>query len=64
MSGAAHRRGGEKESHGSTFPAELDALRGLVLQMGGRAEAIVQKSIEALKRRDAALARKCSPTTG
>ena len=37
------------------FEQDLDALRGLVLQMGGAAEAIVQKSVEALKRRDAAL---------
>jgi len=37
------------------FQQDLDALRGLVLQMGGAAESIVQKSIEALKRRDTAL---------
>jgi len=37
------------------FEQDLDALRGLVLQMGGAAEASVQKSVEALKRRDPAL---------
>jgi phosphate transport system protein len=38
------------------FDQELDALKNQVLLMGGRTEAIVQKSVEALKRRDASLA--------
>jgi phosphate transport system protein len=38
------------------FHQELEALKELLLRMGGHAEAIVQKSIEALKRRDVALA--------
>jgi phosphate transport system protein len=39
------------------FHQELDALKAQLLLMGGRTEAIVQKSVEALKRRDASLAR-------
>jgi phosphate transport system protein len=38
------------------FHQELDALKAQLLLMGGRTEAIVQKSVEALKRRDARLA--------
>jgi phosphate transport system protein len=38
------------------FDQELDALKNQLLLMGGRTEAIVQKSVEALKRRDARLA--------
>jgi phosphate transport system protein len=38
------------------FDQELDALKDQLLLMGGRTEAIVQKSVEALKRRDASLA--------
>jgi phosphate transport system protein len=38
------------------FDQELDALKNQLLLMGGRTEAIVQKSVEALKRRDATLA--------
>ena len=37
------------------FEQDLDALRGQLLQMGGAAEAIVRKSIEALRRRDPGL---------
>lgn len=37
------------------FDQELDALKEQMLRMGGRAEAIIQKSVEALKRRDPAL---------
>jgi phosphate transport system protein len=37
------------------FEQDLDALRGQLLQMGGAAEAIVRKSIDALRRRDAGL---------
>ena len=37
------------------FEQDLDALRGQLLQMGGAAEAIVRKSIDALRRRDAVL---------
>jgi phosphate transport system protein len=39
------------------FDQELEELKGQLLLMGGRSEAIVQKSVEALRRRDAALAR-------
>ena len=39
------------------FDQELDALKSQLLLMGGRTEAIVQKSVESLKRRDARLAR-------
>ena len=38
------------------FEHDLEALKGQLLRMGGAAEAIVGKSIEALKRRDLALA--------
>jgi phosphate transport system protein len=38
------------------FDQELDALKEQLLRMGGRAEAIIQKSVEGLKRRDPALA--------
>ena len=38
------------------FDQELDALKNQLLLMGGRTEAIVQKSVEALKRRDPRLA--------
>jgi phosphate transport system protein len=38
------------------FDQELQALKKELLSMGGRAEAIVQKSVEALKRRDPRLA--------
>jgi len=37
------------------FEQDLDALRGQLLQMGGAAEAIVRKSIDALRRRDTVL---------
>jgi phosphate transport system protein len=37
------------------FEQDLDALRGQLLQMGGAAEAIVRKSIDALRRRDPGL---------
>jgi phosphate transport system protein len=46
--------GGRLERH---FEQELEALKEQLLLMGGRAEGIVAKSIEALRRRDAALAR-------
>ena len=46
--------GGRVERH---FEQELEALKEQLLLMGGRSEAIVAKSIEALRRRDAALAR-------
>src|SRR5438874_2566604 len=39
------------------FERELDALKERLLVMGGRSEAIVLKSVEALRRRDEALAR-------
>jgi phosphate transport system protein len=39
------------------FDQELEALKAQLLQMGGRAEAVIQKAVEALKRRDPALAR-------
>lgn len=39
------------------FDQELETLKGRLLLMGGRTEAIVQKSVEALKRRDPRLAR-------
>jgi phosphate transport system protein len=38
------------------FDQELEALKAQLLLMGGRTEAIVQKSVEALRRRDSALA--------
>jgi len=38
------------------FVHELEALKEELLRMGGRAESIVQKSIQALQRRDATLA--------
>jgi len=38
------------------FDQDLEALKDLLLRMGGRVEAIIQKSIEAVKRRDVALA--------
>ena len=38
------------------FDEELQALKNDLLDMGGRAEAVIQKSIEALKRRDVRLA--------
>jgi phosphate transport system protein len=38
------------------FDQDLQALKEELLEMGGRAEAIVQKSVEALKRRDRQLA--------
>jgi phosphate transport system protein len=38
------------------FDQDLQALKEELLEMGGRAEAIIQKSVEALKRRDPALA--------
>ena len=38
------------------FHQELEALKEQLLGMGGRAEAIVNKAVEALKRRDAGLA--------
>ena len=37
------------------FDQELQGLKDALLAMGGRAEAVVQKSVEALKRRDASL---------
>ena len=39
------------------FVQDLDALKAQLLLMGGSAESIVQKAIEALRRRDVALAR-------
>jgi phosphate transport system protein len=39
------------------FDQELEELKNKLLLMGGRTEAIIQKSVEALTRRDAALAR-------
>ena len=39
------------------FHQELEALKELLLRMGGAAEAVVYKSVEALKRRDPDLAR-------
>jgi phosphate transport system protein len=39
------------------FVQELEALKAQLLLMGGRAESIIQKSIEALRRREPALAR-------
>jgi phosphate transport system protein len=39
------------------FDQELEELKSQLLLMGGRSEAIVQKSVEALRRRDALLAR-------
>jgi phosphate transport system protein len=39
------------------FEQDLEALKEQLLLMGGRSEAIVQKSVEALRRRDATLAR-------
>ena len=38
------------------FDQELEALKGQLLLMGGHTEAIIQKSVEALKRRDPVLA--------
>ena len=38
------------------FERELDALKEHLLEMGGRAETVVLKSVEALRRRDAVLA--------
>ncbi len=38
------------------FDQDLQALKEEILEMGGRAEAIIQKSVEALKRRDRQLA--------
>jgi phosphate transport system protein len=38
------------------FDQELQGLKDALLAMGGRAEGVVQKSVESLKRRDAALA--------
>jgi phosphate transport system protein len=38
------------------FDQDLDALKEQLLRMGGRAEAIIQKSIESLKQRDPKLA--------
>jgi phosphate transport system protein len=38
------------------FDQELEELKSQLLLMGGRTEAIIQKSVEALKRRDARLA--------
>ena len=38
------------------FDQELQALKDALLTMGGRAEAVIQKSVEALKRRDPSLA--------
>jgi len=38
------------------FDQDLQALKEEILEMGGRAEAIIQKSVEALKRRDRRLA--------
>jgi len=38
------------------FDQELEALKGQLLLMGGHTEAIIQKSVEALKRRDPRLA--------
>jgi len=39
------------------FVQEIEALKAQLLQMGGRAESIIGKAIEALRRRDPALAR-------
>ena len=39
------------------FDQELEELKSQLLLMGGRTEAIIQKSVEALKRRDGSLAR-------
>jgi phosphate transport system protein len=39
------------------FDQELEELKNTLLLMGGRTEAIIQKSVEALTRRDGALAR-------
>ena len=39
------------------FDQELEALKDQLLQMGGRAEASIQEAVEAVKRRDAVLAR-------
>jgi phosphate transport system protein len=38
------------------FDQDLDALKQQLLRMGGRTEAIIQKSVESLKRRDSGLA--------
>jgi len=38
------------------FERELEALKEQLLRMGGRAEAIVLKAVDALRRRDASLA--------
>jgi phosphate transport system protein len=38
------------------FDQELQALKDALLSMGGRSEAVIQKSVEALKRRDISLA--------
>ena len=40
------------------FDQELQGLKDALLAMGGRAEGVVQKSVESLKRRDAAAARR------
>ena len=39
------------------FDQELEDVKSQLLLMGGRSEAIIQKAVEALRRRDAALAR-------
>ena len=39
------------------FDSELEELKNKLLLMGGRTEAIIQKSVEALERRDASLAK-------
>jgi phosphate transport system protein len=39
------------------FDQELEELKSQLLLMGGRSEAVIQKAVEALRRRDAALAR-------
>jgi phosphate transport system protein len=48
--------GGETIQVQRHFDQELQTLKEELLEMGGRAEAIVQKSVEALKRRDPRLA--------
>jgi phosphate transport system protein len=49
-------RAGEEPRVERHFDQELEALKEQLLRMGGRAEAIIQKSVESLKRRDTVLA--------
>ena len=46
------------------FDEEIDRLRGLIAEMGGRAEAAIESAMIALQRQDLALAARLGRTGG